>query len=36
MRAQLTFRHIHRELPGAQNRSLPLVDYGVEARGELF
>jgi hypothetical protein len=27
---------VHRELPGPQNRPLPLVDFGVEAVGELF
>src|SRR5438132_8875471 len=27
---------IHRELPGPQNRPLPLVDYGVQAIRELF
>src|SRR5438270_4228576 len=26
----------HRELPGPQNRPMPLVDYGVQAIGELF
>jgi uncharacterized protein (DUF1501 family) len=26
----------HRELPGPQNRPIPLVDYGVQAIGELF
>ena len=27
---------VHRELPGPQNRPLPLVDFGVQAVGELF
>ena len=27
---------IHRELPGPQNRPLPLVEYGVQAIRELF
>jgi hypothetical protein len=26
----------HRELPGPQGRPIPLVDYGVQAVGELF
>jgi hypothetical protein len=26
----------HQELPGPQNRPLPLVDYGMQAIGELF
>jgi hypothetical protein len=27
---------VHRELPGPQNRPLPLVEYGVQAIRELF
>ena len=28
--------NVHHELPGPQNRPLPLVDYGVNAIAELF
>ena len=28
--------NVHHELPGPQNRPLPLVDYGVNAITELF